>query len=95
MSSQNFINGAQLAGARGIFISPVTLSGNGAAQPIAHGLGRTPTRVDVYPVIGSNGAGAAGVQMPAAALAHAEDATNVTVTPPAAFQGGSWQIVAF
>ena len=95
MSSQNFINGAQLSGARGIFISAVTLSGNGAAQAVAHGLGRTPTRVFVFPVIGSNGAGAAGVQMPAAALAHAEDGTSVTVTPPAAFQGGSWQIVAF
>jgi len=94
MSSQNFLNGAQLAGARGVFVSAPTAA-TGAAQNVTHGLGRIPTRVAVIPVIGSNGAGAAGVQMPAALLAHVDDITNVVVTAPAAFTGGSFIVVAF
>lgn len=94
MASQNFINGAQLAGARGEFVSAPTVA-TGALQLIPHGLGRTPTRIAVKPVIGSNGAGGAGVELPAAAITTAPDATNCNVTCPGAWTGGSFVVKAF
>ena len=98
MSSQNFLNGAQLASAQGVFVSAPTVA-TGAAQNVPHGLGRTPTRVAVIPVIGSDGAGlgvgVAGIQMPAAQVVGVAGATNVVVTAPAAWTGGSFIVIAF
>lgn len=91
---QSQLPGSVLAAASSSYISPSTVA-TGAAQTLAHGLGYTPTKLKVWVTVGSNGAGAAGVQCPAVAITITASSTLLTITAPAAFAGGSFACEAY
>lgn len=73
-----------------VFIS-AELTGTGASQNVAHGLGVAPTLVMLVPTAGHNGAGAAGIQMPVL-TEGVHTTTNVlaTVSTAAKFKVMAW-----
>lgn len=77
--------------AKALVFASAELTGTGAAQNVAHGLGVVPALVLVVPTAGHNGAGAAGTQFTDVAEG-VHTSTNVVVTVD---NGGKFKVLAW